>query len=55
MMNRLASLEDRIEKFKDEIDVLKTKNTKLEANVNSLSESVANNFDHSRDLPFLVD
>ena len=55
MMNRLASLEAQIEKFKDEIEVLKTKNMELESNVNSLSESVANNFDHGRDLQFLID
>ena len=55
MMNHLASLEAQIEKFKDEIEVLKTKNMELESNVDSFSESVANNFDHGRDLQFLVD
>ena len=58
MLNRLTTLEAQIEKFKLETEVVKTRNSELEANFNSLSESVANNYDHgkawftySRNLP----
>ena len=55
MLNRLSSLEEQIEKFKIEIKNLKAKNSELEANLNVLSENVACNYDHGRDLQFLVD
>ena len=55
IMNRLSSLESQMEKFKEEIDDLRTQTTNLKSTINSLSESVGNNYDHGKDLQFLVD
>ena len=48
-------METQIDKFKQDIDELRTQNSKLESTINSLSESVASNFDHRKDLQFLID
>ena len=55
MLLRLSGIEKEIEYFKVEIDEIKTKQLALEERVKSMSENIAINYDHGRDLQFLMD
>ena len=55
MSNSISGIEKEIKYFKVEIDEIKTKQLALEERVKSMSENIAINYDHGRDLQFLMD
>ena len=55
MLDRLAIIEREIETFKLDLECLKKQQTVLEERVNVLGETVGMNFDHCKDLQFLMD
>ena len=55
MLLRLSGIEKEIKYFKVEIDEIKTKQFALEERVKLMSENIAINYDHGRDLQFLMD
>ena len=55
MLSRLSSIEKEIETFKMDFENLKQKQTVLEERLATMDETVGLNFDHGKDLKFLMD
>ena len=55
MLARLTTIEEEIDKFKVDIADVKSKHSDLESKVNAMSNDISLNYDHGRDLQFLID
>ena len=55
MLTRLSSIEKEIETFKMDLETLKEKQAVLEERLDTMNETVGMNFDHGKDLQFLLD
>ena len=55
MLARLTTKEEEIDKVKVDIADLQTKQVDLESKVNALSNDIRLNYDHGKDLQFLID
>ena len=55
MLPRLTTIEEEIDKFKVDIADLKSKQSDLKSKVNAMSDDISLNYDHGKDLQFLID
>ena len=55
LLARLTTIEEEIDKFKVNIADLKPKQSDLESKVNAISDDISLNYDHGKDLRFLID